>query len=65
MVQVVAGVVIENLLGIVCSRDIVIHGGLVEVLLNIGELKQQRNWSGMPYEMNRIDVACDLAILSS
>jgi len=57
VIQVVARIVIEHLLGFTRSGHIVFHGGLIKVLLVVGELKQQRNRSGVPYEMERIDIA--------
>jgi hypothetical protein len=62
IIQIVAGVVIQHLLGFARGSDIVLHRDLVEVLLEIGELEQQWNWCRVSHEMDGVDVSCDLCI---
>ncbi len=62
IIQIVAGVVIQHLLGFARGSDIVLHRDLVEVLLEIGELEQQWNWRCASHEMDGVDVSCDLCI---
>jgi len=57
IVQVVTRVVVQHLLGLARGCDIVLHGSLVEVLLVVRELHQERNWRCLPDEMNGVDVA--------
>ena len=39
-----------------------LHGSLVEILFEVAELKQQRNWRRVTNEMNCIDVAGNVCI---
>src|SRR5437870_12470563 len=62
IVQVVPRVVIEHLLRATCGGSVVLHGNLIEILFEVGELKQERNRRGVTDEMNSIDVADDLYV---
>src|ERR1700730_18499440 len=63
IVQIVSSIVVDHLFWITGGCDVVPHGCLIEVLLVIRELKQQRNWRRMTNEMDSVDVASDSHIL--
>jgi hypothetical protein len=62
IVQVVPRVVVQHLFRITCGGSVVLHGSLVEILFEVGELKQERNRRRVPNEMNGIDIANYLCV---
>ncbi len=62
VVHIMAGVIVKHLLRIAGGADVVLHGGLVEVLFVICELEQQGNGCGVPDEIDRVDLADHLTV---
>src|SRR5437879_5374449 len=63
IVELVPRVVVQHFFWITCGGSVVFDRSLIEVLLVISELEQQRNGRRVPNEMDGIDVARNLSVL--